>query len=172
MPDNDSSFDARSIILDLANTSSPLVVEVQPTLDSFEDFIGNESVPFASLDITPILEIALSASSPTAAIEFWNADVGQRIPGTPYEPMPASPNVLRLHEVTTCSADDNPDPSSVSVLLHVIKVFHTLFAVFFCGIVVYLLSYITFSGFDNEATPEDMNEVEVSFASLKNHVSI
>ena len=172
MPDVDFSFDAYSGILDLAKASSPLVVEVQPTLDSFEDFIGNESVPFASLDITPILEIALSASAFPAAIEFWNADVAQRIPVALHEPMPASSNVLQLHEVRTCSADDNPHPSSPSALLHVIKIFLTLFAVLFCGIVVYLLSYITSSGFGNDATPEDMNEVEVSFASLKNHVSI
>ena len=165
MPDI-NFFIAYSSIFDLDNTSSPLVVEVQPTLDSFEDFIGNESVPFVSLDITPILEIALSASPPPAAIEFWNADVAQRIPDALHEPMPASPNVLRLHEVTTCSADDNPPPSSVSALLHVIEVFHAMFSVFFCGVVVYLLGYITSSGFDNEATPEDMNEVEVSFASL------
>ena len=166
-PDISSSFDASSSILDLTDTSSPLIVKDQPALDSYEDFIGNQSVLFASADIAPILEIALSASPPPAAIEFWDADVARRIPLALYEPVPAYLKVLGLHEATTCSADVNTPPSTISVLFQVIKVFYTLFTVFLCSIVVYLWSYITFSGFNN-AAPEDMDEVDVGFVSPKN----
>ena len=170
-PDIDSSFDASSSILDLANTSS-LIVEVQPTLDSYEDFIGNESVPFVSLDIAPVLEIALSASPPPAAIEFWDADVARRISVALYEPTaPASPNVLLFHDISTCSVDDKPTPSTISALFQIMKLFYTLFTVFLCGIVVYLWSYITFSGFNNDAAPEDIAEAEVSFVLPKNCAS-
>jgi hypothetical protein len=168
-PTVDSSLDESSFssnILGLANASSPLFVEVQPTLDSFEDFVGNESVPFVSSDVAPILKIALSAFPPPATVEFWDvADAARRIPVALYEPMPASPNVLPLLEVTTCSTDDKPPLRTVSTLLRIVAALLTLFTVFLCGMVVYILSYITFSGFGNDAAPEDMDEVEVSLVS-------
>ena len=158
----ESSLDASSFVLGLGNTSSPLFVDVQPMLDSFEDVVGNESVHFASSDIAPILEIALSAFPPTATVEFWDADAARRIPDALYEPLPVSPNVLPFYEIATCSADDKPTPSTVSSLLRIVEVFYILFTVFFCGIVVYLLTYVTFSG-SNDAVPEDMDDVEASF---------
>jgi hypothetical protein len=159
----ESSLDASSFVSGLGNTSS-FFVDVQPMLNSFEDFVGNESVHVASSDIAPILEIALSAFPPPATVEFWEVDTARRIPVARYEPMPASRNVLLLHDVSTCPADDKPTPSTVSSLLRIVEVLYTLFTVFLCGIVIYLLTYVTFSG-SNDAAPEDMDDAEASFVS-------
>jgi hypothetical protein len=159
----ESSLDASSFVSGLGNTSS-LFVDVQPMLNSFEDFVGNESVHVASSDIAPILEIALSAFPPPATVEFWDADATRRIPVARYEPMPTSRNVLLLHDISTCSADDKPTPSTVSSLLRIVEVLYTLFTVFFCSIVVYILAYVTCSG-SNDAAPEDMDDAEASFVS-------
>ena len=173
---NDSSLGSSSFssgILGLGNDSFPLIVDIlEPMLDSFEDFFGNESVHFASSNIAPTLEIALSPSPTPVTFEFWDADAAGRVPVSLYEPMPTSPNVLPFLEVTTCSVDDKPPSRSISTLLRIVAALHTLFTVFLCGIVVYLLSYVTFSGFGNDAAPEDMDEVEVSLISLQLHVYV
>ena len=96
-----TSFDAPPFFesaLGLTNVSSPLIVDVQPpTLNSFEDSIGNGSVHFVSFDILPVLEIALSASPSPATIEFGDADAVRKLPVALYEPIHAFPNVLPFH---------------------------------------------------------------------------
>ena len=84
--------------------------------------------------------------------------------------MPASSNVLQFHDNMTCSADDKPTPNTILALSRIVEVLFKLFTAFLCSIVVYLLSYITFFGFANNAVPEDMDEIEVSLASPQHHV--
>jgi hypothetical protein len=114
------SFDASPFLsnaLGLTNVFSPLIVDVHPpTLNSVKDFIGNGSVHFASSDISPILEIAFSASS---SIEFLDADAVRRLPVALYAPMHALPNVLPFHNNMTYSANDKPTPDIVSTLLRI-----------------------------------------------------
>ncbi|KIM42847.1 hypothetical protein M413DRAFT_26826 [Hebeloma cylindrosporum] len=147
--------------LSLFNVTPPLIVDIQRPVDPFEDFFGNESVHFGSFDIAPILEIALSATPPSAPVEFWDADATRRVPVAVYEPMPTSPNVLLSHRNTTCSADDKPAPSP-TFIFEIMDALFTFFAVFFGGMVVYLLGYVTCFEFTSDAAPEGMDQVEFS----------
>ena len=98
-----------------------------------------------SFDILPVLEIALSASPSPATIEFWDADAVRKLPVALYEPIHAFPDVLPFHNNMTCSADDNPTPNTVSAFLRIGS--YTLFSL----PLRHLLSYISFSGFANDA---------------------
>jgi hypothetical protein len=142
-----------------------LIVDVQPALGLFADCVDNESAQLALSSIAAGLETALSSSPPPATIDFWDACGAQRIPKSLYQPLPSSPNVLLLHETTTCSGNDTLTPTTVSTLVRIPEAIFTLFLVFFCGIVAFLLSFITFTEFAYGAEPEDMDEVDVSVIS-------
>jgi hypothetical protein len=143
---SDSTLDLGSSVLGSVNASSPLIVEVQPTWDSFDD----ESAQLVSTSIASALEIAISSSLPPATVDFWDAYGTQKIPVALYQPPPSSPNVLLLHETTTCSVDDNPTPDTISVLLPLVKALYTLFIISFCGAAAFLASFISFTEFARE----------------------
>jgi hypothetical protein len=83
-------------------------------------------------------------------VEFLDADAVRRLPVALYAPMHALPNVLPFHNNMTYSANDKPTPDIVSTLLRIGSSF-IRYSIFLCVIFAYLLSYIVFSGFANDA---------------------
>jgi len=150
-----------SNFLGSVNISSSLIVDVQPTRVSFEDCVEDQ-LAFSS--IAAFLEIPLSSSPPPATDEFWDAYGIQRVPVTLYQPMTSSPNILLLHETTTCSVDNSPTPTTVSAFMRFMCIIESFVIVSLCGTVAFLLSSII--GFFNYAEPEDIDKVNVSIVLL------
>jgi len=150
-----------SKFLGSVNISSSLIVDVQPTRVSFEDCVDDQ-LAFSS--ITAFLEIPLPSSPPPATDEFWDAYGIQRVPVTLYQPMTSPPNILLLHETTTCSVDNSPTPTTVSAFMRFMCIIESFVIISLCGTVAFLLSSII--GFFNYAEPEDIDKVNVSIVLL------
>jgi hypothetical protein len=175
------SSDLQHLTLDgLSSTDdgSPITASHTPvglSWDSLDDLVEEEFTSFSPSATTPVL---VASSPPPTTVNIQNAS-GARTVAASHDSLPTSPDILSLRENVFCSINDKPTLIDIlmmlysmflsvmkfavfSVLMFVVDALHSIFTVFVCGTVAWVVSLVTQSGFDHEAEPEDIDGASVS----------
>lgn len=172
------SADLQHLTLDgLSSTDDGSPTPVGLSWDSLDDLFEDE---FTSRSFLPsaTMSAVVAFSPPPSSFNIQNAS-GARTVATSHDSLPTSPNILSLHENIFCSINDKPTLidflmllysmllsvmkfAVLSILVFVVGALHSLFTVFVCGTAAWVVSFVTQSGFDHEAEPEDIDGASVS----------